>query len=50
MKILPKFYVSMALMKILYYNSGTFTIIFIGTGEFNIAPSFNSYTILVFMG
>ncbi len=28
-------------------NLGTFTIIFIGTGEFNIAPSFNSYTILI---
>ncbi len=47
MKILHKFYLSMALMKILYYNLGTFTIIFIGSGEFNIAPSFNSYTILI---
>ncbi len=47
MKILHKFYVSIALMKILYYNLDTFTIIFIGTGEFNIAPSFNSYTILI---
>jgi hypothetical protein len=36
------------IMEILYYNLGTLTVIFIGTGEFNIAPnSFNSYTILI---